>query len=116
MTVENRIGEGRLLALRGKQLGAGIFRCRLVADHPVGFEFAVADEPPRVHDALGNPLPVEVRNLFKEVVVLERRRATAADRPLRLVVGYGVALPGRQCVLRGLVVLLLRHLNNSNTK
>ena len=82
-------------------------RRRLVADLAGRLELAVGDEAARVHDALRDPLAVEVADLLEEVVVLERRRAAAADGPLRLVVGHRVALTCRQ----GLVGLLvfLRH-------
>lgn len=36
----------------------------------------------RVHDALGNTLPVKVRDLLDELVVLQRGRASAA--PVRM--------------------------------
>jgi hypothetical protein len=54
--------------------------------------------------ALGDALAVEVADLLEEVIVLERRRTTAADRPLRLVVLDGMPLPGGQ---RALVVVFV---------
>jgi len=57
----------------------------------------------RVHDALGDPLPIEVADLLEELVVLERRGAACSDRPLVLVVMYRMALPGgeRRAIRRG---------------
>jgi hypothetical protein len=49
-----------------------------------------------VHDALGDPLVVEVEDLLAEVEVLERRRAPIADPQRVLVVGDRYALLGRQ--------------------
>ena len=92
--------ERRLLALLLEQLRARVLRRRLVADLAGRLELAVADEAARVHDALGDPLAVEVADLLEEVIVLQRRRAAAADRPLRLVVGDRVTLPRRQRPIR----------------
>src|SRR5690606_40221772 len=71
---------------------SGVGRGGLVA-YPAGcLELAVADEAARMHHALGNPLAVEVADLFEEVVVLQRGRAAASHRPLRLVVADGMTL------------------------
>ena len=81
-----------LLALLLEELGAGVLRDRLVADGAVGLEDAEGGGAAGVHDALGDPLAVEVADLLEELVVLQGRRATGAHRPLVLVVVDRVAL------------------------
>ncbi len=74
--------------------GAGVFGRRLVADLAIGLEIAVRPGAPGMHHALGDPLAVEMCDLFDELIVLERRRAAFADRPGRLVVPHRMALAG----------------------
>ena len=83
----------RYRRLRGSADRAGVAGCRLVADLTGGLEFAIGDEAARMDDAFGNALAVEMRDLFKELVVLKRCRATRANSALALVVGDGVPLP-----------------------
>ncbi len=55
----------------------------------IGLEEAVGAEPARVHHALGNPLVVEVKDLFAEMLVLEQRRSAGTLAQRILVVGNG---------------------------
>jgi hypothetical protein len=75
-------GERRLLAFLLKQLRSRVLRRGLVANRAGRLELPVADEAARVHDPLRDALAVEVADLLEEVIVLERRRAAAADRAL----------------------------------
>jgi hypothetical protein len=56
-----------------------------------------------VHDALRDPLVIEVRDLLAEVEVLEERRAAFARPEAVLVVLDGNALVGRQRLARGML-------------
>jgi hypothetical protein len=102
--------ERRFLPGLLEQPGPRILRGRFVADLPRRLELAVADEPARVHDALGNAFAVEMRDLFQEMIVLERRRSAAADSALRLIVDDGVSLSrGEAAIAFGWLFVLLRH-------
>ncbi len=84
-----------------EDLGAGVFRGRLVAYLSGGVELAIADEAARMHHALGNALAVEMSDLFQELIVFQRRRTAAADGSLRLVVADRMALPvGQDAIIR----------------
>ena len=72
------------------------FDDRLVADRAVRLEVAVGAGAARVHDALRDPLAVEMGDLLQEVVVLQDRRAAVADRAVVLVVVDRVPLAGGQ--------------------
>src|SRR5205823_6233141 len=74
------------LALLLEQLRAGVRADRLVADGPVRLEVAVGASAAGMYDPLGDPLAVEVGDLFEEVVVFEDGRAALADGPIVLVV------------------------------
>jgi hypothetical protein len=49
-----------------------------------------------VHDALGNPLAVEVRKFLDQVMVVDQHRARRSGGARVLIVGYGSAAIGRQ--------------------
>jgi hypothetical protein len=49
-----------------------------------------------VHDALGNPLAVEVREFLDQVMIVDQHRARGSGGARVLVVGYGSAAIGRQ--------------------
>jgi hypothetical protein len=85
--------ERRLLAGLLEQLRARVPRGRRVADLARHLEFAIADEAAGVDDALGDALSIEMRDLFEEVIVLQRGGSTAPDGALRLVVHDRMALP-----------------------
>ena len=52
-----------------------------------------------VDDALGDALAVEMGDFLDELIVLEGRRATLADRAGRLIVANRMALAGREDVV-----------------
>ena len=68
---------GALEEVRPRQVGEGL----------VVLEEAVGAEAAGVHDALGDPLVVEVEDLLAEVEVLQQRRAAGAVAERVLVVG-----------------------------
>ena len=86
----------RVLAGPLEQVGPGHVGQRLV-----GLEEAVRAEAAGVHDALGDPLVVEVEDLLPEVEVLEQRRAALAGAQRVLVVGDRHALLRREAGTRG---------------
>ena len=86
-----------------EELRAGELGDRLVADLARGLEVAERGGAARVDDPLRHALAVEVAHLLEEVVVLERRRTTIADRAQVLVVVDRVALT------RGQVLVLVAH-------
>ena len=86
----------RLLAGFREQRGARVLFERLVA-----LEVAVRRRPSGVHDALGNPLVIEVGDLLAEDEVLEQRRPAQAGLERVLVVANGHALIGGQRPIGG---------------
>src|SRR5690606_11870958 len=101
----------RLLAGLLEQLGAGVFRSRLIADFSGCLELAVADEAARMHHALGDALAVEMADLLEELIILERRRSARAHRALRLVVGdlMPLAVGKSAPAAFGFVLVVARH-------
>ena len=74
-----------------EQIGAGVFRQRLVV-----LEEAMRAVAARMHDALGNPLMVEMEDLLAEMEILDQRRTARTDLERILVVRYRTALRGGQ--------------------
>ena len=74
-----------------EQVGAGVFRQRLVV-----LEEAMRAVASRMHDALGNPLVVEMEDLLAEMKILDQGRAARTDLERVLVVGDRAALRGGQ--------------------
>ena len=70
-----------------EQIGAGVFRQRLVV-----LEEAMRAVAARMHDPLGNALVVEMENLLAEMEVLDQRRPARADLERVLVVRDRAAL------------------------
>ena len=95
-TVEKRTNIGVFTPVSFSTRGAGVLGGRLVADLAIGLETAVRAGAAGMHDALGDPLTVEMGDLLDELIVLERRRSALADRADALVVGDRMALAGRQ--------------------
>src|SRR5690606_7673525 len=96
----------RLLARLGEDLRPGVLRGGLVADLPRRLELAVAGEAARMDHPFGDALAVEVADLLQELVVLQRRRAAAADGALRLVVADRMALAvGQRAVPASMLVV-----------
>ena len=81
-TVEKRTNTGVRLPASAKIDARVILVERLVA-----LEVAVRGGAARVHDALGNALVIEVRDLFAQDEVFEQRRAAQARLQRVLVVG-----------------------------
>jgi len=81
----------RLLSYLGQEGGSGESR-HVVRDH----ELAVGAAGHRVHDALRNALPIEVRELLDQVMVLEQYRAARTRRLRVLIVDDGRARGGGQ--------------------
>src|SRR5690606_17297809 len=65
-------------------------------ERAIGLEVTVRPVPARMHDALGNPLVVEMRDLFAEDEVLEQGGTTHADLERVLIVGDDQTLIGGQ--------------------
>jgi hypothetical protein len=86
----------RDLARRLKRGGAGEFGQRLVR-----LEDAVRGRTSRMHDALGNPLVIEVRDLLAQDEVLQQRRPAQSGLERVLVVADGHALVGGQHLATG---------------
>jgi len=93
-------GERRLLAGRLEQLGASVLGGRFVADLACDLKLAIAHEPAGMDNPLRNTFTVEVGDLLKELVVLQRGRAAAAHGALGLIVGDRMALPVCQHLIR----------------
>jgi len=83
--------DGGLLPLALEEVGPGD-----VGERVVVLEIAVGPEASGVDDPLGDPLVVEVEDLFPEVEVFQQRRAPGAGLERVLVVGDGDPLLGRQ--------------------
>lgn len=96
-----RLDPGLCQHLRTRVLGRG-----LLADFSVRFEIAMSTGAAGMHDAFGNALAIEMRDLFDELIILERRRAALADGAQTLVVGDWMTLTSRQCSLFAMGKLL----------
>ena len=86
----------RALALLLEQFGPGVLGDRLPADRPKRLEVSVRSGPSCMDDPLRDALPVEMGDLFDEVVVLQRGRTPFADRADTLVIHDRMTLAGRQ--------------------
>src|SRR5450830_129364 len=86
---------GRLLTWGGEDIGAGQRGQVLVA-----FEIAVGGRAARMHDAFGDALMVEVRDLLAQDEVFHQGRSTQAGLQRILVVGDGHALVGGHHAVR----------------
>src|SRR5438309_11898570 len=83
---------GCTLSLFLEQLGTRIFCYRFIADGSIGFKITMCTSTARMHHAFRYTLAIEVRNFFKELVILERSWAAVAHRTQVLIIGYRVAL------------------------
>lgn len=82
-----------------KKFSPGILGNGFIPDCAVSFKITVGAGTPSVDDPFGDTFPIEVRNLFKEVIILQGRRATVTDCTHVLVIGHRVALAGCQRVM-----------------
>ena len=83
----------RLLARVLEKFRPRVLCYRLVADFARRLKIAMRRHTARMHHTLRNPLPVEMRDLFQKMVVLQRRWSAIAHRPQILVVINRVPLP-----------------------